>query len=94
MNDFSPLVVFLLLLSLPDYASAMVIYQDLHLMPTYLKAHGIMMGLAFVIFFPVGAILIRIVDHKSTIWLHAACQMIGWVLMIAGLATGIRIGKI
>lgn len=68
--------------------------QDLQAVPTYATAHGLEMGLAFVIIFPLGALLIRALKLKTNIWAHVAVQSAGWILMIAGLATGIRLGKI
>lgn len=73
---------------------AKVIYQDLYLIPSYQKAHGICMGLSFVVFYPVGAILIRTLKFKGSIWVHIACQLVGWLLMIAGLAFGVKMGNI
>ncbi|KAK2760332.1 hypothetical protein FQN54_002400 [Arachnomyces sp. PD_36] len=75
-------------------ASAEILYQDLHLVPKFAKAHGIVMGVAFVIILPLGAILVRLLKFKGAVWVHVACQLIGWVLMLAGLATGIKVGKI
>jgi hypothetical protein len=70
------------------------IFQDLHLVPSYEKAHGILMGLAFVVFFPTGAFLMRGLSFKGAVWVHVTCQLIGWFLMIGGLATGTRMGQI
>jgi len=52
------------------------------------------MGLAFVVFFPIGAFLIRSVKSKHTVWIHISCQFIGLALTVTGLATGIRVAKI
>ena len=52
------------------------------------------MGLAFVVFFPTGAILIRALKFEGAIWVHVASQIIGWVLMISGLAIGTRMATI
>lgn len=71
-----------------------IIFADLPKVPSLAKAHGIAMGIAFVVLFPLGAFLIRFVRSKHAIWIHAGCQLVGWVLMIAGLATGIKMGKI
>lgn len=79
---------------LPHNSSAEVQYQDLHLVPSYLKAHGILMGLAFVVFFPMGTIMVRTMNFKGIVWAHAACQLVGWILMIAGLAMGTRVATI
>ncbi|KAL5335371.1 hypothetical protein BJX70DRAFT_390745 [Aspergillus crustosus] len=63
-------------------------------LPAFAKAHGIVMGVAFAILFPLGAILLRVVRTKLGIYVHIAVQLLAYVLMIAGLATGIRVGKI
>jgi hypothetical protein len=70
------------------------IFQDLYLVPSYEKTHGILMGLAFVVFFPTGAFLIRGLNFKGAVWVHVACQLIGWLFMIGGLATGVRMAQI
>jgi hypothetical protein len=57
-------------------------------------AHGITMGLAFAVFFPFGAVLIRVIHVKHTLLIHVGCQMIGWCLMIAGFASGMRLGNL
>ncbi|KAL4956805.1 hypothetical protein BDW69DRAFT_192160 [Aspergillus filifer] len=71
-----------------------IIYEDLHLVPAFAKAHGLVMGVAFGIIFPLGAILLRVFQSKYSVYVHVIFQVIGYVLMIAGLATGIRVGKI
>ncbi|KAL4970414.1 cytochrome b561 domain-containing protein [Aspergillus stella-maris] len=71
-----------------------IIYEDLHLVPAFAKAHGLVMGIAFGIIFPLGAILLRVFRSKYSVYVHIFFQLIGYVLMIAGLATGIRVGKI
>lgn len=52
------------------------------------------MGLVFTIMMPIGVFIIRFCKGKNTIWIHAGWQTLSWVLMIAGLASGIRVGKI
>jgi uncharacterized membrane-anchored protein YhcB (DUF1043 family) len=71
-----------------------MIYEDLHLVPGFLKAHGIVMGLVFTIMMPIGVFVIRFYKGKNTIWIHAGWQTLSWALMIAGLVSGIRVGKI
>ncbi|KLJ08563.1 hypothetical protein EMPG_15991 [Blastomyces silverae] len=80
--------------SLPTRVSGKVMLQDLRLVPQFAKAHGVVMSIAFVIIFPLGALFVRTQKIKGGVWIHAACQLIGWILTIAGLATGIRVGKI
>ena len=52
------------------------------------------MGIALVVSFPLGAIILRVPPSKLSVAIHIACQLLGVALMIAGLATGIRVGKI
>lgn len=61
---------------------------------TYDMIHGIAMGLAFTVLYPLGAVLVRVVSNKYTLWIHASCQMVGFGLMIAGFATGSRVANI
>lgn len=75
-------------------ASAQIIYEDLHLVPTYAKAHGIAMGLAFTVMMPLGIFIIRIPNSKHAVYVHAGWQLLSWIMMIAGLVFGLRVGKI
>jgi hypothetical protein len=52
------------------------------------------MGLAFVVLFPMGAIIVRTMKFKGIVWVHVACQLIGWIMVIAGLALGTRVASI
>ena len=54
-------------------------------------AHGIMMALAFVICFPLGALIIRVFSFKGSIWLHVGVQMLGYALAMVALVMGIWI---
>ncbi|PGH23888.1 hypothetical protein AJ80_02137 [Polytolypa hystricis UAMH7299] len=80
--------------SLVSNASAEAIYQDLHLVPSYAAAHGAAMSIAFVLVMPLGALLIRGMKGRVAVAVHVSCQLVGWALMLGGLATGIRVGKI
>lgn len=73
---------------------AQIIYEDLHLVPKYAKAHGIVMGLAFAVMMPIGVFAIRFLRVRGTMWIHVVWQMLSWILMLAGLASGIRVGRI
>ncbi|KAJ0425720.1 hypothetical protein BJY00DRAFT_307863 [Aspergillus carlsbadensis] len=79
---------------LPPGMNPNIIYEDLPLVPKFAKAHGVVMGIAFGIIFPLGAILLRVIRSKYGVYAHISAQLIGYALMIAGLATGIRVGKI
>jgi len=71
-----------------------IIFQDLPKVPSLATVHGTTMGLAFVIFMPLGTFLARFLRVKHTVWIHASCQLAGLALMLAGLASGIRLAKI
>lgn len=51
-------------------------------------AHGIMASLAFVIFFPIGGIIVRVFKVGNPVWIHAGTQAIGWLLFIAAFGLG------
>ena len=71
-----------------------IIFQDLPKVPSLATIHGSTMGLAFAIFMPLGAILIRFLRVKHIVLVHASCQLAGLALTIAGLGSGIRLAKI
>ncbi|KAF7166258.1 hypothetical protein CNMCM5623_000015 [Aspergillus felis] len=71
-------------------ASATIVYQDLHV-PSYAKAHGILISVAFILIFPLGATALRLSKSKHAVWIHASIQLTGWALMLGGLATGLRL---
>lgn len=79
---------------LPPGVSSGVIFEDLPLIPNLAKSHGILMGLVFVIVFPLGSFIIRVSRTKNLVWFHVACQIIGWSMMLGGLATGIKLARI
>lgn len=49
------------------------------------RVHGVLMALAFVVLYPIGAILIPLVGRW---YIHAACQSIAFLVMWAGFGTG------
>jgi hypothetical protein len=53
-------------------------------------AHGILMALAFTLWFPLGAIIMH-TTHR--VWLHAAVQSFAYINAIAGMCLGIWLGK-
>jgi hypothetical protein len=52
-------------------------------------AHGVLASLAFVIFFPFGAISIRLFSFPGLLWFHAIVQIIAYLLFIAAFGIGI-----
>lgn len=52
-------------------------------------AHGIVATVAFVILFPLGAILLRLIPGRFSVWIHALVQVLAWLLYIAGFALGV-----
>jgi len=52
-------------------------------------AHGVIACLAFVIFFPLGAIFIRLIPGRFAIVVHAIFQLFAYVLYIIGFGLGI-----
>jgi hypothetical protein len=52
-------------------------------------AHGVLASLAFVFFFPVGAILVRAFPGRTALLAHATFQVIGYAFFIAATGLGI-----
>ena len=51
--------------------------------------HGSLAALAFLIFFPGGAIFVRFAKFKKLVWVHAAIQIFGYCIYIAAAGIGI-----
>ncbi|KAL9034801.1 MAG: hypothetical protein Q9214_006880, partial [Letrouitia sp. 1 TL-2023] len=54
-----------------------------------LIAHGVLMSLVFVIFLPLGAVLLRVLALDNLISLHARFQAFAYVVALAGMGLGI-----
>lgn len=54
-------------------------------------AHGTTMGLAFALFFPIGAIIIRLFNFRGLVWVHVATQVFAYTIAVVGLGLGIYI---
>jgi hypothetical protein len=80
--------------SLSSAALKMINYEELYLMPALLKAHGSVMGTTFVIILPLGAWCVHLIQSKNGVWIHVAVQLLGWVMMLAGLGLGTKAGTI
>ena len=71
-----------------EAGGAMDVRSDRH---TATIAHGTIMGLAFVIFLPLGAILIRVASFRGLVWVHAVIQSFAYALALVGLGLGLYI---
>jgi hypothetical protein len=71
-----------------------IIVADLPMVPKIVTIHGVLLGLAFVIFYPMGSVIIRASKSKYTLLMHVICQVLGLILMLGGLGSGIRVAKI
>ena len=54
-----------------------------------LIAHGVLMSLAFVVFFPIGAIAVRLLKSPRTPWIHSGWQFFAYLLALAGMGLGV-----
>jgi len=54
-------------------------------------AHGVIMSLAFILVFPVGALLMRLLRRKGGVLIHASVQAFGLLLVIIGFAAGVYV---
>lgn len=52
-------------------------------------AHGIMASLAWVIFFPTGAIVLRLLPSRHAVWTHAGIQAFSYVVSIVSFGMGV-----
>jgi hypothetical protein len=57
------------------------------------RSHGIIMSITFVLLFPLAALTLYLPFSKRVLLVHAPLQVIGIILMIAGLATGVLLGR-
>ena len=55
--------------------------------------HGLIMSLAFLIGFPAGAVLIRLGNLKSLVWVHAGLQLLTYVGVLLGAALGLYVAR-
>ncbi|KAF2849132.1 hypothetical protein T440DRAFT_499948 [Plenodomus tracheiphilus IPT5] len=56
---------------------------------TILLAHGILASLAFILFFPLGAILIRLSSTRYTYLIHGTLQLLAYLIYTAAFGIGI-----
>ena len=55
------------------------------------RAHGSLASLAFLVFFPTGAILVRLASFPDLVWVHAALRVLSYVVFIAAAGLGIHL---
>ena len=68
-----------------------IFFSDMQRSQNILIAHAVLACLAFGLFFPMGGIVIRLLNFSGLVWLHAACQIFAYVLFIAAFGMGIWI---
>ena len=56
-------------------------------------AHGVLMCLAFVIFFPAGSVVVRLGRFNGVVYVHAGIQMFAYVLALAGMGLGVYVAN-
>ena len=55
--------------------------------------HGVIMCVAFIAGFPLGAFLIRLASFRGLVWIHAGVQMLAYFSAIIGLGLGVYIAN-
>ncbi|KAI1806681.1 hypothetical protein F4811DRAFT_120721 [Daldinia bambusicola] len=64
---------------------------DINKAVRYRTAHGIIAAICFVVIFPCGAILVRLLPSRHTWLIHAVVQIIGFLAYVAAAALAIRL---
>jgi hypothetical protein len=52
-------------------------------------AHGVLMGIAVILFFPIGGIITRLSTSRHMLWIHVGCQIAGLLVFLGGFGTGV-----
>lgn len=66
-------------------------FGDVELLPTYEKAHGILMGTSILLLFPIGAVSMRVAGSP---FLHGLVQVLSLCVLIVGCGLGVRMAHI
>ncbi|KAI9850796.1 MAG: hypothetical protein M1838_005051 [Thelocarpon superellum] len=53
-----------------------------------LEAHGILMGIAFALLYPLGAITLRLLRVRGVLWIHAGIQMLAYAMSLVAFGMG------
>ncbi|KAI9788264.1 MAG: hypothetical protein M1816_007030 [Peltula sp. TS41687] len=67
--------------------------ESFQILARVIEAHGVVLGLAFVVLFPLGALLMRVLSFRGLVWVHAGTQVLTYSLAIAGLGMGVWIAN-
>jgi hypothetical protein len=54
-------------------------------------AHAVVAAVAFVLFFPMGAMIIRLLSFKGVVWLHAGWMITTYVIVLGAMGMGVWI---
>ena len=57
-------------------------------------AHAVLAPVAFVLLFPMGAMIIRLLSFKGVVWLHAGWMVTTYVIVLAALGMGVWIAVV
>ena len=52
-------------------------------------AHAILLPVAFVLFFPLGAMVMRITSFRGLVWLHAGWMISTYFIVLVGTGLGV-----
>lgn len=55
--------------------------------------HATFVCLAWLLFFPMGSVLIRVLDSPNVVWIHATVQGTGYLLFMIGAGCGIWMAR-
>ncbi|KAN0103291.1 iron reductase domain protein [Hyaloscypha variabilis] len=59
-----------------------------------IMAHAILAPLAFVLFFPMGAMMIRLLSFKGVVWLHAGWMVTTYIIVLGAMGMGVWIAVV
>lgn len=63
-------------------------------MPSVRIAHAVLGSVAVMFVFPAGGMVLRLWDHDYCPWVHAAIQMVGYLLYLGTAAMGLWMGAV
>jgi len=57
-------------------------------------AHAVLAPVAFVLFFPMGAMIIRLLSFKGVVWLHAGWMVTTYIIVLGAMGMGVWIAVV